>query len=86
MKLLFCPHCVDVFNIVLEVEKSCRCGQVKGKYIDKQNAVYSGNPILLGFKNSQFIEASRMNFQKDESVDFTAFTISKTLPSFKKEE
>jgi hypothetical protein len=41
---------------------------------------------LLGFKNSQFIEASRMNFQKDESVDFTAFTISKTLPSFKKEE
>ncbi len=85
MKLLFCPHCTDVFNLVLEVEKKCRCGQVKGKYIDKTNVVYSGEPILLGFRNSQFIECARQNFQQDASLDFTAFTISKSSPAFKKE-
>ena len=81
MKLLFCPHCTDVFNLVLEVEKKCRCGQVKGKYIDKTNAV----SCCCSGSRGIFIECARQNFQKDASLDFTAFTISKSSPAFKKE-
>ena len=82
MKLLFCPNCTDVFNLVLDKEKSCSCGQTKGKYIDKLNAVYEGSGIPIGFNNTQFTYALRQKYQKDLILEFTAFTISSTSPTF----
>jgi len=82
MKLLVCPKCNDVFNLQLSVEKTCSCGQTKGKYIDKINAEYEGG-IPIGFKNSNFLDALRKQHQNGEGIDFTAFAIRKDCQTFK---
>jgi len=82
MKLLFCPHCTDLFNLSSEREKVCSCGKTKGKYTDKLNAEYEGG-IPLGFKNTQFIVALKEHHNNGLGIDFAAFAIRKDCPTFK---
>ena len=82
MKLLFCPECLDVFNIAL-TEKVCSCGKTKGKYIDRLNAEYSGG-IPLGFANSSFRTALDAHVKGGLGIDFTAFAIRPDSINFKK--
>ena len=85
MKLLVCPKCNDVFNLQLSVEKTCSCGQTKGKYIDNLNAEYEGG-IPLGFNNSHFLDALRKHILTGAGIDFTAFAIRKDCPTFKQKK
>jgi hypothetical protein len=87
MKLLLCLDCDDIFNIGYEI-KSCNCGATKGKYIDQQNAIYSGvNAIPLGFANNSFANAIR-----NQSVNelygerFIAFVVPKECETFIKKD
>jgi hypothetical protein len=50
MKLLLCNSCGDLFNLDLHL-KSCSCGKVKGKYIDRQNAVVNGEGQSIAIGN-----------------------------------
>lgn len=82
MKLLFCPHCTDLFNLVSDREKSCSCGKTKGKYSDKLLAEYEGG-IPLGFNNTEFLTSIRAQYQQGLGLDFKAFAIRKDCPTFK---
>lgn len=80
MKLLFCPECLDIFNINLN-EKVCSCGKTRGKYIDRLNAEYSGG-IPIGFANSGFRLAMDAHKERGLGLDFTAFAIRPDSLSF----
>lgn len=51
MKLLYCYKCGDVFQLRLGVERSCECGEVTGRYIDRTNAVTNGKGVSLAIGN-----------------------------------
>ena len=53
MKLLYCPICLDIFNLNFE-EKKCSCGEVSGKYIDRSNAITNGKGFSLAIGNGSF--------------------------------
>lgn len=50
-------------------EKSCHCGEVKGKYINNLDAEYSGEAILIGFANSSFTKSGKMQLMEDEAQE-----------------
>lgn len=77
MKLLFCPHCNDVFNLTRDL-KTCKCGRNYGRYIDEINAEISETAVALGFENSEFVEAMRDHIREpigSRGKEFTAFVI-----------
>ncbi len=87
MKLLLCRLCEDVFRILVNEERTCRCGRTKGRYEkDGLNAWYEGgaHAVPLGFANDSFIRAV---YQQPASgslgKEFTAFVIQKDCPTFK---
>lgn len=86
MKLLMCPHCSDLFNLVLGREKVCSCGKTRGKYVDQLNAIHSGDGMLLGINSPQFINALRLMKFDNKSTDFTAFTIHNDCKTFVKKD
>jgi hypothetical protein len=53
MKLLYCYNCQDIKSIELD-ETKCNCGQVKAKYVDKNNVEWNGRGYILGINNSSF--------------------------------
>lgn len=74
MKLLFCPHCLDVRKLeVIDAIRphdqstvmfptSCVCGKSWGHYLpDELNAVYGGDAVMLGFANSTLALAIKAN-------------------------
>jgi predicted nucleic acid-binding Zn-ribbon protein len=78
MKLLFCTNCRDVFNLRSE-EKRCGCGNVKGRYVNDNDAIYSGDTaIALGFSNTSLNVAVR------SPGNFDAFVFKSGSPTFKK--
>ena len=95
MKLLMCLKCSDIFNLTHK-EKTCGCGEVKGKYVDDLNAEYSGDASPIGFANSSFIKAYKMQKVEDhaqkemgkkiccDGVPFKAFFISTESTSIHK--
>lgn len=84
MKLLFCKKCQDVFKLDL-FERSCKCGNVKGHYIDELNAEYSGKYALpLGFSNQDLMRAIRKQPHDGLGEKFTAFVIPKKCPTYKR--
>jgi hypothetical protein len=85
MKLLQCKKCRDVFSLRM-VSKTCGCGHTSGRYTDKVNAIYSGEGIPLGFKNSSFEQAKRCQPKESWGEIFEAFVIPKESLAFKKEE
>lgn len=57
MKLLICGYCGDIINLMLHY-KECKCGRTAGAYINKDEAVYSGNWVrCFAIHNSQFYDA-----------------------------
>lgn len=85
MKLLYCPSCGDIFNLAVNKDKYCSCGEVHGYYTDILNAVYFGPAIPLGIANKSFTYA--LQFQRDRApgTPFDAFVIEKNCPTFIKE-
>ena len=82
MKLLMCLECNDIFNLDL-LEKSCRCGRSKGKYINQQLAEYTGkSAVPLGFSNPSFIQAIKDQPNEGMGKEFTAFIIPKNCETF----
>jgi hypothetical protein len=57
MKLLYCHKCGDVFQLRLHVERSCECGEVTGRYIDRTNAVTNGKGASLAIGNGSLHDA-----------------------------
>lgn len=56
MKLVFCPHCQDMFKLDREM-KQCKCGESKGIYNDSVNATVFGPaiPVCVGW--TSFVKA-----------------------------
>lgn len=86
MKLLYCLFCQDIIRLRFNEEKECYCGETRGKYIDKLNAVYSGAGIPLGIQNSSFLTAVEGNMEYGEGYNFAAFTIGKDCQTFRRED
>jgi hypothetical protein len=85
MKLLLCMECDSIFNLEY-YEKTCVCGKVSGKYIDKVNAVYSGDSAIpLAFANHSFGDAIRNRPDRGLGRRFEAFVVPKECSSFVKQ-
>lgn len=90
MKLLMCLNCGDIFNLTMK-EKSCGCGETKGKYIDNLNAEYEGDAQPIGMANGSFMESLKIQRIEDKrprrkdkccmGVEFTAFFIPEKASS-----
>lgn len=50
MKLVLCEDCWDVFKLDYEMRK-CKCGQVKGRYLDNTYAEVSENAVSIAIGN-----------------------------------
>lgn len=84
MKLLLCLECNHIFNLSYR-EKSCSCGKIKGQYIDKLNAVYSGDSAVpLGIDNYSLARAIKYQPEEGLGERFVAFTIPKRCPTLVK--
>jgi hypothetical protein len=59
--------------------KFCDCGESSGQYINNLDAEFSGNATMIGFNNSQFLQALRT-----KGSDFLAFTIKEPCQTFKR--
>lgn len=82
MKLLYCTFCKDIIRL-FEEERECKCGKVKGKYIDDLNAVYSGKTAMpLGINNFSFILATKNQPNEGMGRNFVAFVIPKICETF----
>jgi len=80
MKLLYCNNCKDIFNLKVNVEKYCSCGETHGQYVNGLNAEFQGKPAIpLGFDNHSFLFA-KVTF----GGDFTAFIIPEPCKTFKR--
>jgi len=85
MKLLVCNKCYDVFNIVRKEERSCSCGESKGRYHeDGLHAYYIGDATPLGFSNFSYLDALENQPESGMGEKFEAFVIPKKCPTFKK--
>lgn len=85
MKLLLCKNCGDVFSISTQKEKTCSCGKTTGMYTDNLNAWYTGDfAVPIGFANTDFNFALRVQPQSGIGQTFTAFIIPKVCETFKK--
>jgi len=83
MKLLYCPNCNDVFNLVVKKWKMCGCGRSGGRYVDNLQAVYSGG-IPLGFDNHDFLRALDAQPKMGLGRLFEAFVIPAECPTMEK--
>jgi len=83
MKLLLCRDCQDIFNLQVGVMRSCKCGKVKGQYLDDVMAEYYGREAVpIGFANSTLVEAINKQPPEGMGKDFTAFVMPRKCPSF----
>ena len=56
MKLLLCQKCWDVFKLDYDM-RHCKCGSIKGRYIDNMMAEVSENAISLALGNGSVQQA-----------------------------
>ena len=69
------------------LEKSCKCGMTKGKYIDIQFAEFSGGfAVPLGISNTSLKGAVMNQPQKGMGELFTAFVIPSFCETFVKKD
>lgn len=83
MKLLYCPTCNSVFNLISGKWKMCDCGRARGRYMDNSRAVYSGG-VPIGFNNFTFFPALSEQPEKGLGRRFEAFVIPKECPSMQR--
>ena len=82
MKLLLCLKCDHIFSLDFQ-ERTCNCNATKGRYINHQDATYSGDfAVPLGFANSSLSNAIKNQPQTGLGEVFTAFVIPKQCPTF----
>jgi hypothetical protein len=81
MKLLYCPHCHDIFNLKYKKYQECQCGKSSGYYTDDVNAVYSGDAIILGIANSSFIAALENRPESGMGSNFNAWVMPEKVDS-----
>ena len=70
MKLLYCPTCSDLFALRLREERRCACGQVTGRYVNREQAVTNGRGISLAIGNGSLREAIVRMMQRQEEASF----------------
>lgn len=56
MKLLHCTKCKDI-KLLVRRRRTCMCGESWGCYVDKYNAIYGGEGILIMIANPSFANA-----------------------------
>lgn len=84
MKLIRCNKCRDVVALHYKT-RFCDCGESAGRYLqDGLHAEYWGPCIPLGFHNTSFREARETQPESGWGVDFKAFVIPKSCPTFHK--
>lgn len=62
MKLLLCEHCWDIFKLDYDMRK-CKCGKIKGRYINNSQAEVSKNAISVALGNGS-LEHSIIDMRK----------------------
>lgn len=67
MKLLFCLDCHDLFNLQVNVKKTCSCGKVSGMYTDPVNAIYTGG-IPVGINSIDFLQKIKQQVIHDSEI------------------
>jgi len=85
MKLLFCFHCEDVRKLGFK-ETYCSCRRTHGKYIDTNNAEYSGEGCLIGLGNRTLARAVVRHKQDGGNHAIDAFTIPRRAPTVVRKE
>lgn len=83
MKLILCRSCQDVYKLIRDEQRQCKCGKTAGYYLDNGiQAVISDTPetIPLGFANSELKNAINQNDSQGPKADgtghrFAAFII-----------
>ena len=84
MKLLFCRSCGDIFRLRY-AEKQCECGQTKGRYLNREDAEYSGeHAVPMGIGNYALDNAIRNQPKEGEGKRFDALVIPEICNSFVK--
>lgn len=79
---MLCKKCNHIFSLAPQ-ERICECKTTKGRYIDDQNAVYSGEfAVPLGFTNTSLLSAINNQPQTGLGELFTAFVIPKDCSTF----
>lgn len=68
MKLLFCTKCLDVINLQVHKWKECSCGRAGGKYVDKENAEYTGGVPFAIDNNSFFSRLKKVTGKEFSQV------------------
>lgn len=81
MKLVYCPHCQDVFKMQFTF-KACMCGKSGGVYeSDGLHAWVGGEAKALGFDNSSLAQALIHRPERGMGERFDAFVIPKQCPT-----
>lgn len=57
MKLLLCEDCWDVFKLTRGEMRKCKCGKVKGRYLDNVTAEVSPNAVSIAIGNGSLEQA-----------------------------
>ena len=85
MKLILCELCLDVVCL-RETERTCFCGESKGKYIDGLNAEIQGACLPLGINNLSLIQAIKERPNDGLGSRFEAFVIPRTCHTIKRKD
>lgn len=87
MKLLYCYNCHDIFLLIRNKFRYCKCKKTKGKYLTcGVKAIYSGTGVPLGIANTSFVHAILNQPNTGDGKRFEAFVIPKECPTFKAEQ
>jgi hypothetical protein len=75
MKLLFCPHCDDVFKLDKTETRSCKCGRVRGKYkSDGSHAVTNGCGVPVAINNRDlFMAATGLSEEDSGDMEYEEY-------------
>ena len=53
MKAIYCPKCTDIVLLTYE-DRSCRCGECRGRYVNNRDAETNGNGLAMGLGFGDF--------------------------------
>lgn len=75
MKLIYCPYCQDLFKLIREEKRYCKCKKCYGRYKDNLNAEVNSEAISIGFNNGSFVAALKKRPKIGIGQHFEAFII-----------
>ncbi len=84
MKLIMCGSCHDVVKLDHE-SRSCKCGKSSGRYLDHNQAVYSGYAMPIGMRNDD-LRLAWFNWIAGKTTDIRTYTFAKDAPTYTYEE